>query len=160
VGSLLPPQHVVEDAAEAVIYFPAYRDGAAIPELTHYHHQVAAVRGQVVHCDVPRDLALLRLDALPETWWRYPSRRTAPVPAMRSIRWAIPAPPRGRCGRYTAGRVRSVYQGPDPPGERLLKARIVETESYPSIRGQRRPLVNDSGELVGVVLSSSDKRAW
>ena len=59
-------QHLVKGAAEVVVYFPVYRDGAAIPELVHYHRSAAAIHGQVVHRDTQRDLAVLRLDSLPE----------------------------------------------------------------------------------------------
>ena len=59
-------QHVVGDAAEARrSTFPPTRDGATIPELAHYHRQVAAVYGRVVHREMRRDRALLQLDALP-----------------------------------------------------------------------------------------------
>src|SRR5438132_4671699 len=39
-GLALTAQHVVKAAGEAVVYFPAYRDGTVIPELAHYHRQV------------------------------------------------------------------------------------------------------------------------
>jgi hypothetical protein len=153
-GLALTTQHVVEDAAEAVIYFPAYRDGAAIPELAHYHHQVAAVRGRVVHCDVLRDLALLRLDALPEDVVAIPlsAHGAGPGDAVHSVGNSGAAT--GTLWRYTAGKVRSVYQARILQENGLLKARIVETELPINPGDSGGPLVNDSGELVGVVLSS------
>jgi hypothetical protein len=153
----LTAQHVVEDAPEAVIYFPAYRDGAAIPELAHYHLQVAAVRGQVVHCDVSRDLALLRLDALPEDVVAIPlsAHGAGPGDAVHSVGNSGAAT--GTLWRYSAGKVRSVYQARILQENGLLKARIVETELPINPGDSGAPLVNDGGELVGVVLSTEQQ---
>src|SRR5262249_20066156 len=65
-GLALTGQPLVKAAAEVVVYFPAYRDATAIPELAHYHRHVAAVHGRVVHRDTDRDLAVLQLDSLPD----------------------------------------------------------------------------------------------
>jgi len=153
-GLALTAQHVVGDAAEAVVYFPTYRDDTVIPELTHYHNQVAAVRGRVVRRDVPRDLALLRLDALPDDVVAMPlaAHGAGPGDAVHSVGNSGAAT--GTLWRYTAGRVRSVYRARILQENGLLKSRIVETELPINPGDSGGPLVNDSGELVGVVLSS------
>jgi hypothetical protein len=150
----LTNQHVVGDAAEAIVYFPAYRDGTAFMELAHYHRQVAAVRGRVVHRDVRRDLALLRLDALPDDVAALPlaEHGAGPGDAVHSL--GNSGVSTGTLWRYTAGRVRSVYQGQILQENGLLKARIVETQAPINPGDSGGPLVNDSGELVGVVLST------
>jgi S1-C subfamily serine protease len=153
-GFALTNEHVVGDAAEAVVYFPAYRDGTAIPELAHYHRQVAAVRGRVVHRDVLRDLALLRLDALPDDVAALPlaAHGAGPGDAVHSL--GNSGVTTGTLWRYTAGTVRSVYQAQILQENGLLKARIVETQAPINPGDSGGPLVNDSGELVGVILST------
>jgi hypothetical protein len=153
-GLALTARHVAGDATEAVVYFPAYRDGAVIPELVHYHHQVAAVRARVIHRDVPRDLALLRLDALPDEVAEIPLAAHGAGPGDEVHSVGNSGVTTGTLWRYTAGRVRSVYQGEVLHEDGLLKARIVETQSPINPGDSGGPLVNDGGELVGVVLST------
>ena len=119
-GLALTSQHVVGDAAEAVVYFPAYRDGAAITELDYYHRQVAAVRGRVVHREVGRDLALLRLDALPDHVKAIPlaAQSAGPGDTVHSVGNSgvragdgCGATPPGKCARCTAARIRQRRTG-------------------------------------------------
>jgi S1-C subfamily serine protease len=156
-GLALTAQHIVSDAAEAVVYFPAYRNGTAITELTHYHRQVGAVHAWVVHHEAQRDLALLQLDALPDDVTAMPlaGHSAGPGEAVHSVgnSGAI----RGTLWRYTGGRVRSVYQARILQEHGLLKARIVETQSPINPGDSGGPLVNDNGELVGVV-SGTEKQ--
>jgi S1-C subfamily serine protease len=153
-GIALTARHVVGDAAEVIVYFPAYRDGAAITELDHYHRQVAAVCGRVVRRDVRRDLALLRLDALPDdvTPVHLAGHGAGPGDAVHSVGNSGAA--RGTLWRYTVGRVRSVYQARVLQGNGLLRARILETQSPFNPGDSGGPLVNDRGDLVGVVIST------
>jgi S1-C subfamily serine protease len=154
LGLALTARHVVGDAAEAVVYFPAYQDGAAVTELDHYHRQVAAVRGRVAHRDVRRDLALLRLDPVPDHVQAIPlaAQSAGPGDAVHAVgNSGVRA---GKLWRYTAGKVRSVYHARIRQGTDQVEARIVETQS-PSNPGDRgAPLVNDRGDLVGVVIST------
>ena len=64
----------------------------------------------------------------------------------------------GKLWRYTAGKVRSVYQAESLTTDSLLKARIIETQSPINAGDSGGPLVNDRGELVGVV-NSTQKQA-
>ena len=149
-GLALTSQHVVGDAAEAVVYFPAYRDGAAIPELAHYHRQVAAVHGRVVHRDVRRDLALLRLDALPDHVQAIPlaAQSADPGDTVHSI--GNSGVRRGRCGATPPGRCAGV-PCPGPPGGRAAEGPHHRDPVAHQRGDSGGPLVNDRGELVGVV---------
>jgi S1-C subfamily serine protease len=156
-GLAVTSRHVVGDTAEVVVYFPAYRDGAAIPELDHYHRHVAAVPGRVVHRDVRRDLALLRLDTLLDhgTAISLAEQSAGPGDAVHSVgNSGVRA---GRLWRYTAGKVRSVYHARIRRENGPMEARIVETQSPFNPGDSGGPLVNDRGELVGVVISTEER---
>jgi S1-C subfamily serine protease len=86
-GLAVTGQHLVKSAAEVVVYFPAYRDGTVIPELAHYHGSVAAVHGRVVHRDTQRDLAVLRLESLPDHVKAMPlaARSAGPSDTVHSV---------------------------------------------------------------------------
>jgi hypothetical protein len=146
-------QHLVNGAAEVVVYFPAYRDGTVIPELAHYHRYVAAVHGRVVHGDKHRDLAVLQLDSLPDhvKAMRLAEQSAGPGDTVHSI--GNSGVLVGKLWRYTAGKVRSVYQAEIRTDDGLLKARIIETQSPINGGDSGGPLVNDRSELVGVVNS-------
>jgi serine protease Do len=150
-GLALTTQHVVGHAAEAVVYFPAYCDGAAITELAFYHRQVAALRGRVIHSEVRRDLALLRLDALPDDVKAIPlaAQSVGPGDTVHSV--GNSGVREGTLWRYTAGNVRSVYRAQLQLETGQVEARLVETQSPINPGDSGGPLVNDRGELVGVV---------
>jgi S1-C subfamily serine protease len=156
-GLALTTRHVVGDAAEAVVYFPAYRDGAAVTEMAYYHRQVAAVRGRVVYREVGRDLALLRLDALPDHVRAIPlaAQSAGPGDAVHSV--GNSGVLEGVLWRYTAGTVRSVHRAQLHSENSEAEARIVETQSPINPGDSGGPLVNDRGELVGVVMSLQEQ---
>ena len=121
----LTAQHVVKAAAEVVVYFPAYRDGTVIHELAHYHRHVAAVRGWVVHSDMDRDLAVLQLDGLPDHVKALPlaAQSAGPGDTVHSV--GNSGVLEGKLWRYTAGKVRSVYQAEIRTEDALLKLRVI-----------------------------------
>src|SRR5436190_302487 len=82
----------------------------------------------LLHRDGLRDLALLRLDALPDDVAALPlaAHGAGPGDAVHSV--GNSGVTTGTLWRYTAGRVRSVYQGQILQENGLLKARIVETQ--------------------------------
>jgi hypothetical protein len=121
--------------------------------LAHYHRQVAGVRGRVVHREVGRDLALLRLDALPDHVKAIPLavQSAGPGDTVHSV--GNSGVREGTLWRYTAGKVRSVYRTQLHLGNGHAEVRIVETQSPTNPGDSGGPLVNDRGELVGVVTS-------
>jgi S1-C subfamily serine protease len=156
-GLALTTQHVIGDAAEAVVYFPVRRDSGAITELAHYHRHVAAVRGRVIHREVRRDLALLRLDVLPDDVAAIPlsAHGAKPGDTVHSI--GNSGVQKGRLWRYTAGQVRSAYRARIRRANGVVDARLVETQSAINPGDSGAPLVNDRGELVGVVRSMDEQ---
>jgi len=152
----LTSQHLVRGAEEVLVYFPVYR-GTVIPELAHYHRYVAAVHGRVVHRDAHRDLALLHLDSLPDhVQALLLGESVGPGDTVHSVgNSGVLA---GKLWRYTAGKVRSVYQAAILTEDGLLNARVVETQSAINGGDSGVPLVNDRGGLVGVV-NSAQKRS-
>ncbi len=153
----LTGQHLVKAAAEVVVYFPAYQDGTAIPELAHYHRHVAAVHGRVVHRDTHRDLAVLRLDSLPDQVKAMPlaGQSAGSGDTVHSV--GNSGVLVGQLWRYTAGKVRSVYQAEIRTENGLLKTCVIETQSPINGGDSGGPLVNDRGELVGVVHSTQNQ---
>jgi Trypsin-like peptidase domain len=156
-GLALTSQHVVGDAAEAVVYFPVSRDGAAVTELAHYHRQVPAIRARVIHREPRRDLALLGLDTLPDDVKAIPlsARGARPGDTVHSI--GSSGVQKGQLWRYTAGQVRSVYHARIRRANGVVDARLVETQSAINPGDSGAPLVNDRGELVGVVRSMDEQ---
>jgi hypothetical protein len=150
----LTAQHVVRAASYVVVYFPAYKDRTVIPQLAHYHRHVAAVHGRVVHRDTDRDLAVLQLDSLPDDVKAMPlaAQSAGPGDTVHSVgNSGVLA---GRLWRYTAGKVRSVYQAEFRADSGFVKFRVIETQSPVNGGDSGGPLVNDNGELVGVVHST------
>src|SRR5262249_56449653 len=104
--------------------------------------------------DTRRDLAVLRLDSLPDHVKAMPlaARSAGPGDTVHSV--GNSGVLVGKLWRYTAGKVRSVYQAEILTEDGLLKARILETQSPINGGDSGGPLVNDRGELVGVVNST------
>jgi len=149
-------RHVVGECEEALVYFPAVRDGAVQVENTHYLTKTAARVGQVVATDRVADLALIRLSSLPEGAEALPLASAGPEPGSNVH--SIGNSSLGTCGalwRYTRGEVRLVYnrRAATPAGVRLVNT--VETQAPVNRGDSGGPMVNDAGELVAVVTAYS-----
>jgi Trypsin-like peptidase domain len=155
-GLVLTAQHVIGDTADAVVYFPVYRDGDAVTELAHYHRRVAAIRARVIHREARKDLALLELDDVPVDVKAIAlsAQSARPGETVHSI--GNSGVHQGRLWRYTAGQVRSVYRARIRRASGEVDARFVETQSAINPGDSGGPLVNDRGELVGVVRSMDE----
>jgi S1-C subfamily serine protease len=151
-GLVVTNEHVVGRDAEVAVIFPEYdADGRPLAEPVHYA-KARRVRAEVIDADGPRDLALLRLRERP------PAGVTALRPAARDPRPAervhsIGNPDAsGAMWVYSTGTVRQVYRKAwryqDGPAR---DARVVETQSPINPGDSGGPVVNDAGEVVGVV---------
>ncbi len=153
---ILTNYHVVEDTANATVFFPTFRDGQPVAEKSYYRDRQArlAFRGKVVALDKQADLALIRLDSLPDDVESLPLAATSPSPGdlVHSI---------GNTGRsgalwgYVKGTVRQVYRKKwkaqlDPKRVITFEAKVIETDSPTNPGDSGGPLLNDKGELVGV----------
>ncbi len=143
--------HVVGDSRNAVIFFPAMKQGAPIVERSHYLQNVRkiGIRGRILAVDRKRDLALIELDKIPEGATALPMVETSVSPGeiVESI---------GNPGStdalwvYTSGTVRSVYQKQFRTGGGEHDFRVVETQSPINSGDSGGPVVNSKGELVAI----------
>jgi hypothetical protein len=153
---VLTNYHVVEDTANATVFFPVFRDGQPIAEKSYYKDRLArlAHRGKVVALHKQADLALIQLESLPDEVEALPLAAASPSPgdAVHSI---------GNTGRsgalwgYVKGTVRQVYRKKwraqlDPKRVITFEAKVIETDSPTNPGDSGGPLLNDKGELVGV----------
>jgi hypothetical protein len=154
---VLTNYHVVGDVKRATVFFPVYDGGGRANPSKGYYRQNAGrlgIPGDVIEVDRQADLALIRLDRIPDGVPELPLARTSPDPGqtVHSI---------GNPGRsdalwvYTPGKVRQVYNKRwkaklDDKTVATFDARVVETDSATNPGDSGGPLVNDRGELVGV----------
>jgi len=143
--------HVVGEARNAIIFFPAMKDDKPIVTRKHYADNVKALglRGRVIGVDRKRDLALVQLDKLPEGAKAITLAADSPKPgeAVESV---------GNPGAsdalwvYTSGTVRSVYKKQFRTGAGDHDFNVVETQSPINTGDSGGPVVNSAGELVAI----------
>ena len=150
--------HIVGDARAAVIFFPEREGSQVINDRDHYLKNVRnlGIRGQVVGIDRKRDLALVQLARLPENVdaITLASTSASPGAVIQSI---------GNSGSsdalwvFTSGTVRSVYQKQFRTGSGEHDFRVIESQSPINPGDSGGPVVNSSGELIGIAQSISPK---
>jgi S1-C subfamily serine protease len=147
--------HVVTDKKDVIVFFPMFNNGEVIHLSSTHINSGERIAAQVIHRDVNRDLALVRLEKLP------PSAKPVNL-ATKTARPGETVHSIGNSGygggtlwRYTRGQVRIVCPINITIPTGIIKAKIVETQG-PINRGDSGgPLLNDRGDLVGVVSSFS-----
>lgn len=147
-------RHVVGESSECLVYFPRYLDGEALVDANDYLDGIAALTGRVIARDEGRDLALIRLDGLPDdvSAVRLAERSPEPGESVYSIGNSGLADG-GFLWRYTRGDVRLVYSRKVKMAKKTKKVRILETQSPVNEGDSGGPVVNRRGELVGVAAS-------
>jgi hypothetical protein len=148
---VLTNYHVVGDVKNATVYFPLYENKKVVPERNRYKH---GIPGEVVEIDKQGDLALIRLDRIPEGVPELSLAKESPDPGQSVHSIGNP----GKSGAlwvYTPGKVRQVYSKKwkaklDEKTTHTFEARVIETDSPTNPGDSGGPLVNDKGELVGV----------
>jgi hypothetical protein len=153
---VLTNYHVVGDVKHATVFFPAFEGKRIVPERKFYLDRAArlGIPGEVIELDKAADLALIRLDRVPEGAAELPLAAESPDPGQTVHSIGNP----GRSGAlwvYTPGKVRQVYSKAwkaklDDRNVLAFQARVVETDSPTNPGDSGGPLVNDKGELVGV----------
>jgi hypothetical protein len=154
---VLTNYHVVGDVKRATVYFPDFGpDKKAIPERKHYLDRTnrLGIPGEVVEIDKEGDLALVRIDRVPEGAVALPLAAESPDPGQAVHSLGNP----GKSGAlwvYTPGKVRQVYSKKwraqlDERTTLNFQAKVIETDSPTNPGDSGGPLVNDKGELVGV----------
>jgi hypothetical protein len=153
---VLTNYHVVGDVKKATVYFPAFDGKKPIPERQYYRERAGklGIPGQVVEVDKQADLALIRLDRVPDGVPELPLAAESPDPGQSVHSVGNP----GKSGAlwvYTPGKVRQVYTKKwkaklDEKTTISFEAKVIETDSPTNPGDSGGPLVNDRGELVGV----------
>lgn len=154
---VLTNYHVVGDVKRATVFFPDYgANKKVIPERDHYTGRARqlGVPGEVVEVDKEGDLALVRIDRVPDGVPALELAADSPDPGQAVHSIGNP----GRSGAlwvYTPGKVRQVYakKWKAKLDERTVlefRAKVIETDSPTNPGDSGGPLVNDKGELVGV----------
>lgn len=154
---VLTNYHVVGDVKKATVFFPEFgSDKKVIPERSYYRDRAErlGIPGEVVEIDKEGDLALIRIDRIPDGAQELPLAAASPEPGQSVHSIGNP----GKSGAlwvYTPGKVRQVYQKKwqaklDEKTTLHFQARVIETDSPTNPGDSGGPLVNDKGELVGV----------
>jgi S1-C subfamily serine protease len=154
---VLTNYHVVGDVKKATVFFPDYgADKKAIPERKHYLDRAGklGISGEVVEVDKEGDLALIRIDRVPDGVHELTLAASSPDPGEPVHSIGNP----GKSGAlwvYTPGKVRQVYSKKwkaklDEKTVQTFEAKVIETDSPTNPGDSGGPLVNDKGELVGV----------
>ena len=148
---VLTNYHVVGDVKAATVYFPQYDGNKVIPDRARYRN---GIHGEVVELDKQADLALVRIDRVPDGVPELPLAKDTPDPGTAVHSIGNP----GKSGGlwvYTPGKVRQVYgkRWKAKLDERTVvsfDAKVIETDSPTNPGDSGGPLVNDKSELVGV----------
>src|SRR6266545_1281393 len=153
---ILTNYHVVGDVKNATVYFPAFEGKKPVSERKYYTDRAGrlGIPGEVVEIDKGADLALIRVDRIPEGTPELPLAKESPDPGQTVHSIGNP----GRSGAlwvYTPGKVRQVYVKKwkaklDERTTVSFEAKVIETDSPTNPGDSGGPLVNDRGELVGV----------
>jgi S1-C subfamily serine protease len=147
---LVTNAHVVGSSETVAVLFPEFdTDGRLIPERSHYAKTPRAIRGEVIVSDPRHDLALIKLDSVPEGVTElklaaesaFPSDHTHSIgnPSASEALWV-----------YTFGTVRQVYRRKVKFEDQEVDARVLETQAPINPGDSGGPVVNDQGELIGV----------
>jgi hypothetical protein len=153
---VLTNYHVVGDVKRATVFFPAFEGTRAVPERRYYTERASrlGIPGEVVEVDKQADLALIRIDRVPDGVPALPLAAASPDPGQTVHSIGNP----GRSGAlwvYTPGKVRQVYSKKwraklDDRTTLTFEARVIETDSPTNPGDSGGPLANDRAELVGV----------
>jgi S1-C subfamily serine protease len=154
---ILTNYHVVGDVKKVTVFFPEFgADKKAIPERKYYRDRIEklGIPGEVVEIDKEGDLALIRIDRVPDGVPELPLAAASPDPGQSVHSIGNP----GKSGAlwvYTPGKVRQVYNKKwqaklDEKTTLHFQAKVIETDSPTNPGDSGGPLVNDKGELVGV----------
>jgi tetratricopeptide (TPR) repeat protein len=160
-GLMVTNHHVVTSHDQVTVVFPEYgKTGRPVAERAFYVRNAPRWEAEVIDADGPRDLALIRLRQRP------PKGVTAlklaeqePTPAQRVHSVGNPGAS-GALWIYSSGLVRQVYRKEwryvDGPAR---VARVIEMQSPINPGDSGGPVVNDTGEVVGVVSGKKTEAA-
>jgi tetratricopeptide (TPR) repeat protein len=152
-GLLVTNEHVVTTHEKVEVIFPTYgKDGRPVAERSHYRRNAERFTADVIDADSRRDLAVIRLrERLPDRVGVVKLAEREPQPGDRVHSIGNPDAS-DALWVYSAGTVRQLYRkdwryavGP------VRTALVVETQSAINPGDSGGPVVNDAGDLIGVV---------
>lgn len=153
--------HVVGLRPEVQVLFPRSEDGRIVAERKAYQDDLTekGIKAKVVARDPRRDLALIRLEQLPEGVEAVAIAADRPHPGQQVHSIGNPAAS-DALWVYSSGTVRQVYNKSFAlDGSQLVEASVVETQSPINPGDSGGPLVNDDGQLVGVISGTNRNAA-
>ena len=138
----------LDDVSSLVVYFPAYRNNQLVHDPTYYVKNVTPLRARVIYGDKKRDLALMQVDELSEELAEIPLAENSSSIGDRLH--SLGGIPQGSQGLwiYTSGTTRAVYRRTLATG---YLAQTLEADMSTNKGNSGGPVINDLGELVGVV---------
>jgi tetratricopeptide (TPR) repeat protein len=151
--------HVTGDDDVVNVIFPRFKDGEVIAGRADYKDELG-ILAKVIDTDIDRDLAIVQASLLPEGTreLKLAAKSASPGDDVTSI---------GNPGAsdalwvYTSGRARAVYEKTwfysHKKGMLSHKAHVLETQAPTNPGDSGGPMVNDAGELVGVI---SGGKVW
>jgi S1-C subfamily serine protease len=154
--------HVVHDQGKLIetiiVMFPAYERGSVVAERTFYIDGVAkiAIKAKLLKTNPTRDLALIQLESLPADATALTLAADSPSPGDRLHSIGNPGAS-SALWVYSSGTVRQVYKSKVESPDQKIDARQIESTLPINNGDSGGPVVNDSGELVGVNSSVRDK---
>jgi hypothetical protein len=150
--------HVVHGKDEVGVYFPQFADGNLIVESGHYVHRVAPIAGRVLARDPLRDLALVQLASVPDGAEAIPLAEQGPRPgdAVHAIgnSGVLDQIDNGTLWWYVPGKVRQVFRQQITTADGVRRDfTTVQSDAATNHGDSGGPVVNDRGQVVGVVES-------
>jgi S1-C subfamily serine protease len=147
--------HVVGEHKVVKVVFPRFKQGQVVAEMQTYRKGPFQA-ARVIRVDQQHDLALLQVESLPEGTreLKLAAQDSSPGSRVHSIGTPFRS---GALWVYTSGTVRSVYRKQwqipmsDQKDPLKLSSRVVEVQSPVNPGDSGGPLLNDRGEVIGVV---------
>lgn len=150
---MITNQHVVSNLDQVYVIFPEYDDEDVIRDTDHYLQQSTRIAAKVILSDPARDLAVIQLESVPSGIEALPLASRSPRAGERLHSLGSPE---GEMWLYTEGRVRGVsiktfYNDDAFLGTIRRRCKVVENQSPTNHGDSGGPVVNDQGQIVGVV---------
>ena len=153
---VLTARHVLENTkggmvSAAVVIFAQSQDGEIITDAGHYqrNRHMLAVRGNVIFESVRRDMAVVQVEKLPAGIKPLPLASRNARPGQRIHIVGNSTENFGAVFSYSQGYVRNVFRWEH------MGATVVATQAPTNKGDSGGPMVNDRGEVVGLVAMST-----